>query len=756
MLSIIDKYIGKLLETPSEEPRTIVQELSNTRSETKRAIYLGMLKNILELLNVRNKGYSIVFMNQLTSDLQRSEIYQTMPVSKSEILLLTNIVNDIGYRFNSEESLEKVVKAQSIIRGFLYHKRYITYKAFSATKFQQYNSSFLNLHEKQNHYVENIETLIYYLDELRAQPKFKILGEYPYKNYYNSLTTILNLERQFKNGLNDIYGTFPKVSGVGEVVKKYCEGVLEAYKEINLQGAVIMTTVFYEKENPYFKEVYETLSKGQTYAFRYLLQSFPRIQHFSNLIKLLTIMKEAVEKLPEYKEEIKTLEETLKDLNNINITLHDTIKSEEMNNKEITIKRNERTEFSTLLFKIKKEFTKTPSVVEVYLKLGKEIGNIEEKRFLKETRVTIEIIPNIDNYPPNLKTNTQTVNFGSSNNLTEKKHSTSLRPKLQKRTNRQKEEVKLKASGEFMKDIEVLKNNELESIKFEATLFIMNDIIYVSKMDSSEKYHILTEIPLTGNGFSVSNCIGNKFNIGSKVFDFTISFIIPNEDDARSLFLLLREVFFVHSPPKLFGGSLEDILEREGNTTGIPLCIKALGEYLMNPNNLQTEGIFRKNGASNKVSRLAHVLDQMPDHFNSFNEYTVHDIAATFKKFFMDMSEPLFSSEVVDLFIKIIKDSPDEKDEIKKVMKEHMKPMYFKLADFLIHVIKKTVENENITLMNVHAMSVCIGPAIIRSTNEIVVQPNSKNNDVEGAVTKVTRCNEILAEIISDCDFFFQ
>jgi len=208
------------------------------------------------------------------------------------------------------------------------------------------------------------------------------------------------------------------------------------------------------------------------------------------------------------------------------------------------------------------------------------------------------------------------------------------------------------------------------------------------------------------------------------------TFVIPNEEEARKLFLLLREVCFVHSPPKLFGASLEDILEREGNDSGVPICIKALGDFLMDTNNLQTEGIFRKNGASNKVSKLSHILDQMPYNFNSFEDYSVHDITSTFKKFFMELSEPLFSSELIDLFIQIPKDSPDEKDDIKKVMKEHMKPMYFKLADFMIHVVKKTCDNETVTLMNPHAMSVCIGPAVIRSTSDIEVKPKSKNNEM--------------------------
>lgn len=754
MLGVIDKYIGKILETPNTEQRELLNELSNTRNENKRMLYVSMLKNILELLNVRNKGYTQVFMNQLMTDLQRSESYQLMPITQSETLLLTNVVNDIGYRFNTEEALSKVVKAQSVIRGFLYHKRYTTYKKFSATKFQQYNTSFLNLHEKEIKYVENIQKLLYYLDEMKAQPKFSFLNEYPYKDYYVTLTKVLKHEITFKNALDDIYGTYPKVTGVGEAVKKYLEKINDAYKGIELQGAVIMALVTDEEKHPELKEFSETLSKGQVYAFRYLLQAFPRIQHFGNLVKLITTMKDNSSKLEEYKDEVVPLEECLKKLKEIDEQFHNPLKEKITLTSDKLNVQTQIPEFATLMVKIKKEFTKTPSVVEVFLKLGKEIENVDQKRFLKESKVTVEVLPNIDNYPPNLKTNSQSLTFNKNNENETKKTATTLRPKLQRRTNRQKEEAKLKATGELKMEIEILKNVDLEPTRFEATLFVMNDMIYVAVLDETDKYHVVTEIPLTGHGFSVSNYSGKTFKVGCKTFNFETSFVIPNEQDARNLFLLLREVYYVHSPPKLFGSSLEDILEKEGNTTGIPLCIKAIGDYLMDEKNIKVEGIFRKNGSSNNINRLSHVLDQMPDHFNSFDEYTIYDITSTFKKFFLEMKQPLFSHEVVDKLISIESDDPDEKLNIKKIMKEYMKPMYYKLTEFLIRVVKKSVDNENVTLMNAKAMSVCIGPDVIRSTTDIVVKSKQSIQATE-TVGKVTRCNDILALIISDCDYFF-
>ena len=71
------------------------------------------------------------------------------------------------------------------------------------------------------------------------------------------------------------------------------------------------------------------------------------------------------------------------------------------------------------------------------------------------------------------------------------------------------------------------------------------------------------------------------------------------------------------------------------------------------------------------------------------------------------------------MLIEINDDDPDEKALIKKILKEHMNPMYWKLTNFLIHVVRKTVENESVTLMTAEAMSICIGPIVIRSTTDI-------------------------------------
>ena len=83
------------------------------------------------------------------------------------------------------------------------------------------NSNFLNLYEKETNYIANIKTLIHYFDELRAQPDFSFLMNYPFEEYYNALQSILGVENGLKEGLDDINGTFPKVSGVGNTILKY-------------------------------------------------------------------------------------------------------------------------------------------------------------------------------------------------------------------------------------------------------------------------------------------------------------------------------------------------------------------------------------------------------------------------------------------------------------------------------------------------------------------------------------------------------
>ncbi|KAL7721495.1 hypothetical protein QTN25_001164 [Entamoeba marina] len=258
MLGVIDKYVGKYTDKPVDDPHLLLLELSNTSSDNKRSVYVGMLKNILELLKVSNKGYSIVFMNQLLTDIQRCDNYQTLPISKGENLLLTNVVNELGYRFNSDETLQN-----------------------------------------------------------------------------------------FKRGLDDINGTFPKVAGVGQVVSKYCENALSAYRELSLQGAVVMALVSHE-----------LLSKGQTYPFRYLLQSFPRLTHIDDIINAIESMNKAVETLEEYKEETEPLKKCYDEITTLKKDITNPLVTESTTSETSSTTNQINPEFNDFLLKIKKNLAK--------------------------------------------------------------------------------------------------------------------------------------------------------------------------------------------------------------------------------------------------------------------------------------------------------------------------------------------------------------------------------------------------------------
>ena len=56
---------------------------------------------------------------------------------------------------------------------------------------------------------------------MRAQPKFAFLAEYPFQDYYTALCDVLTVERHFLEALDDIMGTFPKITGVGPAVEEY-------------------------------------------------------------------------------------------------------------------------------------------------------------------------------------------------------------------------------------------------------------------------------------------------------------------------------------------------------------------------------------------------------------------------------------------------------------------------------------------------------------------------------------------------------
>ena len=451
-------------------------------------------------------------------------------------------------------------------------------------------------------------------------------------------------------------------------------------------------------------------------------------------------MSATIASLPEYEDQTAPLAASIEALAALTKRLSDSVQADDAEASDAPTAATP--EFEAFLRKIKKEFTKTPSVIEVYLRLGIEVGNVEHKRLLREARVTLELSPNVDAFPPNKIAPSQQVSPLTPRVAAAKP--SNLRPKITRRTDRQKAEAKLRSQNESRKEIETLHNNDLAPIALEATLFVLNDVIYVAKLDASEKYHVLTVIPLTEHGFSVNHCTAAKFDVRSKVFDFACGVRLPSEGDTRSLFLLLREVYYVYSPPKIFGAPLEDILEREGNTDGVPLCIRALGDYLSVDDNVKVEGIYRKNGSVNKINGLAHILDQMPDTFTAFSDFAVADVASTFKKFFTEMPEPLFGSELLDQLITIPK-GPTQQDDIKALLHQ-MKPAYFKLAKFLLRVLRKPAEFQDITKMDYKNLSVCIGPAIMRmSGNEA---------DFE-EIKRVGLRNDFLENLLEHYDFYF-
>ena len=88
MLNVIESKIGTLLDNPATNAHDMLTDLSNPRNDNKKSIYLNILKNAMDLLQITNKGYSMVFMKQLQTDIARNQNYQTLPPTKTENLLI--------------------------------------------------------------------------------------------------------------------------------------------------------------------------------------------------------------------------------------------------------------------------------------------------------------------------------------------------------------------------------------------------------------------------------------------------------------------------------------------------------------------------------------------------------------------------------------------------------------------------------------------------------------------------------------------
>merc|ERR1719341_1611188 len=97
---------------------------------------------------------------------------------------------------------------------------------------------------------------------------------------------------------------------------------------------------------------------------------------------------------------------------------------------------------------------------------------------------------------------------------------------------------------------------------------------------------------------------------------------------------------------KVFGSTIDKILESEKRPNGIPRVLEVAFEVVATPENLVQEGIYRQNGNMNLILGLK--VDVEKGRVEKLKEVdNVHLITGLIKMFFKDLKEPIISENLL-------------------------------------------------------------------------------------------------------------
>jgi len=182
---------------------------------------------------------------------------------------------------------------------------------------------------------------------------------------------------------------------------------------------------------------------------------------------------------------------------------------------------------------------------------------------------------------------------------------------------------------------------------------------------------------------------------------------------------------------KVFGSTLDKILETEKNPQGIPKVLEVAFDVVARPKNIVTEGIYRQNGNMHLILGLK--VDVEKGRFEKLEEVkNVHLITGLVKMFFKELKEPILSDHLFKQLSKFVEDkkTPDKEQEKKKEGKRTVSQMKRNFAQIctsdefkashrmtLLRLLKHCdliMKNEKENLMGGYNLAIVLGPTLSR------------------------------------------
>ena len=171
-------------------------------------------------------------------------------------------------------------------------------------------------------------------------------------------------------------------------------------------------------------------------------------------------------------------------------------------------------------------------------------------------------------------------------------------------------------------------------------------------------------------------------------------------------------------PPHMFGSSLDEIFEREGNA--VPFVVQKLCGYLTTDGRMKTKGLFRVNGNIKVIRKIKQSFDEVGSaDLHRINN--VHACASLLKLFLRSTADPVIPAEHQERLFGLQErycpmGENDEETLVEKISEElrSIPARRFKILRYLVEFILNISAHSDVNGMTEINLGMVFGPSLFR------------------------------------------
>jgi len=160
---------------------------------------------------------------------------------------------------------------------------------------------------------------------------------------------------------------------------------------------------------------------------------------------------------------------------------------------------------------------------------------------------------------------------------------------------------------------------------------------------------------------------------------------------------------------KVFGVPLQELSLTD---QGIPGALEMMATFIKE-NGLQTKGLFRLSGSSERIEELRQKMDKDPASVKfQVIEPEIHAVAVLMKYFLRELPEPLFTFKLYTSFIQA-----HEPEQVKALI-QSLPVINQKVLKFIFQFINSVMEQSDVNQMNSSNLSIVFSPNLLRCEDQ--------------------------------------